>query len=339
MDHVTVLPRMSETQAAGVAAELYQVTATATRLPAEHDDVFRLAGRDGAIRFLRVSAAPAAPDPGPSFLTAILLHLAAAAPDLPVQRVIPARSGAAEVIAGGRLVRMTTFLDGRLLAQVSSTPALRRDIGATLARLSRALRDFTHPAARRTHQWDLQNFSQLRAKLAALPSVEPRARLLALLDRFDSQLAPALALVPVQVIHTDFHGENLLVSADGTALCGVLDFGDSLTGPVAMDVAVAACYQLGAGPPDLLAGALDVVAGYHAVDPLRPADLPLVRDFIELRLATRIIVSQWNAAAEPANSGYLLRRTGQAIEHFAAYSDIPGWAVVDRLRAACGFGP
>jgi Ser/Thr protein kinase RdoA (MazF antagonist) len=283
-----------------------------------------------------VSAAPAAPDHGTSFLTTILLHLAAAAPDLPVQRVIPALSGAAEVITGGRLVRMTTFLDGRLLAQVPSTPALRRDIGATLARLSLALRDFTHPAARRTHQWDLQNFSQLRPKLAALPSVEPRARLLALLDRFDEELRPMLAGLPVQVIHTDFHGENLLVSAGGTAVCGVLDFGDSVTGPVAMDVAVAACYQLGAGPPDFLAAALDVVAGYHAIDPLHPADLPLIRDFIELRLATRIIVSQWNAAAEPANSRYLLRRTGQAIEHFAAFGDIPAQAVVDRLRAACG---
>jgi Ser/Thr protein kinase RdoA (MazF antagonist) len=333
---------MSEAQAAEVARELYGVTAAATRLAAEHDDVFLLVLGEGETRFLRVSAAPASPGPdavGPatSFLTAILLHLARTAPDLPVQRVIPALSGAAEVFAGGKLVRMTTFLDGRLLARVPSTPALRRDIGATLARLSLALRDFTHPAARRTHQWDLQNFSRLRPLLAALPSVEPRARLLEVLDRFDSQVAPALAGLPVQVIHTDFHGENLLVSTGGTAVCGVLDFGDSLTGPVAMDVAVAACYQLGASRPDFLAAALDVVAGYHATDPLRPADLPLIRDFIELRLATRIIVSQWNAAAEPANAGYLLRRTGQAIEHFAAYSDIPPPAVVDRLRAACGF--
>ncbi|HUN36458.1 MAG TPA: phosphotransferase [Trebonia sp.] len=334
---MTVLPRMSEAQAARVARDLYGVTAVATRLPAEHDDVFRLVTDGAEARFLRVSPAPAAAAPGPSFLTAILLHLAATAPDLPVQRVIPSRGGEAEVITGGRLVRMTTFLDGRLLAGVPSSLALRGDIGATLARLSRALRDFTHPAARRTHHWDLQNFAQLRPLLAALPSIEPRTRLLALLDRFDEQLRPALAAVPVQVIHTDFHGENLLVSPDGTAVCGVLDFGDSVTGPVAMDVAVAACYQLGASPGDFLAAALDVVAGYHAVDPLRPADLPLIRDFIELRLATRIIVSQWNAAAEPANSGYLLRRTSQAIEHFAAFSDIPASMVVGRLRAACGF--
>lgn len=331
---------MSQAQAVEVARELYGVTATATRLEAEHDDTFRLALSGGGQRFLRVSPAPAegaggAAGPAASFLTAILLHLAAAAPGLPVQRVVPALSGAAEVFAGGRLVRMTSFLDGRLLADVPSTPVLRRGVGATLARLSRALRGFTHPAARRTHLWDLQNFPQLRPLLASLPSVEPRKDLLGVLHRFEARVRPALADVPVQVIHTDFHGENLLVSADGTTVCGVLDFGDSLTGPVAMDVATAACYQLGGGGPDFLAGAVDVVAGYHAVDPLRPAELPLIRDFIELRLATRIIVSQWNAAAEPANSGYLLRRTGQAIEHFAAFGQLPPAAVVDRLSAAC----
>ena len=70
--------------------------------------------------------------------------------------------------------------------------------------------------------------------------------------------------------------------------------------------------------PTPLAPALDVVAGYHAVDPLDGADLELAAEFIVARVVARIIVSQWNALREPANRGYLLRRTPQAIEHFAA---------------------
>jgi hydroxylysine kinase len=271
-----------------------------------------------------------------------------------VQRVIPSLSGAAEVLVGdtagdvagadGRLVRMTTFLPGRLLREVPSSAGLRRDIGATLARLSLALRDFTHPAARRTHHWDLQNASQLRPLLDGLPGLAPglRERLADTLDRCETIVRPALVGVPVQVIHTDFHGDNLLAADDGSAVRGVLDFGDSLIGPVAQDVAVAACYQLGAdctvsdGGADLLAPALDVVAGYHAADPLRPADLPLIAEFIPVRLATRIIVSQWNAAREPANSEYLLRRTPQAIAQFDAVRAIPREAVIGRLRTAAG---
>jgi hydroxylysine kinase len=365
MDYMPAMPRMSEIQASRIARELYGVTAVATRLASEHDDTFRLVLPDGTSRFLRASAPDVATAgtgrtgttghagtgaAGTSFLTAILLHLARSAPGLPVQRVIPSLSGAAEVVIGdvagadGRLVRMTTFLPGRLLREVPSSAGLRRDIGATLARLSLALRDFTHPAARRTHHWDLQNASQLRPLLDELPGLAPglRERLADTLDRCETIVRLALAGVPVQVIHTDFHGDNLLAADDGSAVRGVLDFGDSLIGPVAQDVAVAACYQLGAdctvsdGGADLLAPALDVVAGYHAADPLRPADLPLIAEFIPVRLATRIIVSQWNAAREPANSEYLLRRTPQAIAQFDAVRAIPREAVIGRLRTAAG---
>jgi hydroxylysine kinase len=401
---------MPEGQAAQIARRYYGVQASARRLPSEHDDTFRLACDDGTTRFLRISPPdpglpdPALPDPavpgsgpggtGPgtgagdaraSFLTAILLHLASAAPGLPVQRIVPALDGSPEIRLGTpdgspdratgsatghatgsatghaamRIARMTTFLDGSLLRDVPTSARLRRDVGVTLATLSRALRHFTHPAARRTHLWDLQNAPALRAYVDQLPDRGPQAgpsaghnpgpgvdarlrgQLLAVLDRFDDAVRPALAGTPAQVIHTDFHGDNLL--ADSRRVTGVLDFGDSLIGPVAMDVAVAACYQLGASSggtgasgTDLLAPALDVVAGYHAADPLRPADLPLIAEFIQLRLAARIIVSQRNAAREPANAGYLLRRTPQAIEHFTAYRAIGPEAVAGRLRRACG---
>ena len=153
------------------------------------------------------------------------------------------------------------------------------------------------------------------------------------LDRFDAVVRPRLADLPVQVIHTDFHGLNLL--GDGMRITGILDFGDALTGPVAMDVAVAACYQLGTDSgtgADALAPALNVVAGYHAVDPLDGADLELAAEFIVARVVARIIVSQWNALRDPANRGYLLRRTPQAIEHYAALRRVGQ----GRSPAGCG---
>ena len=143
---------------------------------------------------------------------------------------------------------------------------------------------------------------------------------------------PRLAGVPVQVIHTDFHGLNLL--GDGKRITGILDFGDALAGPAAMDVGVAACYQLGSGA-DPLAPALDVVAGYHGVDPLDGADTELAAEFIVARVVARIIVSQWNAVRDPANRGYLLRRTPQAVEHYAALRRVGAGEIAGRMRAAC----
>jgi hydroxylysine kinase len=232
-----------------------------------------------------------------------------------------------------RLVRMTTYLEGRPLGWAPASAALRREIGGTLARLNHALRPFRHPAANRTHLWDLQNFPRLRPLLDQLPGTGQRPGLLECFDRFDAVVRPRLPGARTQVIHTDFHGDNLLVDERATTVTGVLDFGDSLAGPVAMDVAVAACYQFG-GAPDPLEPSLEVVAGYHAADPLDDDDLPLIAEFMLARLAARIIVSQWNAARDPGNKDYLLRRTPQAMEHFGLLRAIPAGVIGKRLAAS-----
>ncbi|MCW2891167.1 MAG: aminoglycoside phosphotransferase [Actinomycetia bacterium] len=353
---MVAVPRLTPEQAEEIALRHYGVNGSAERLAAEHDDTFRLTTRAGHARLLKISVAGTAPGPV-SLQTAILLHLASAAPRLPVQRVTAALNGAPEVrIPGGegpaRLVTMTTWLDGELLGRAAVSPALRRETGAALARLNVALRGLRHPGARRTHLWDLQSFWRLRALLddlpgsgllpevsralpagTAIPAGGLRAALTDSLDRFDSHVRPRLAQAPVQVIHTDFHGENLLT--DGRRITGILDFGDALTGPVAMDVGVAACYQLGTAP-DVLAPATDLVTGYHAVAPLGPADLALAAEFTVARVAARIIVSQWNALREPANRRYLLRRTPQAIEHLTALRLLTPDEIARTLRAACG---
>ena len=100
---------------------------------------------------------------------------------------------------------------------------------------------------------------------------------------------------------------------------------------------MAACYQLAGGGPggDLLTPALDVVAGYHAVEPLALTDLDLVAEFLVARVAARIILSQAHAARDPANAGYLLRRTPAAVAHFAALRAIGIDEIGRRLGAAC----
>jgi len=363
---VPVVDRVSAARASAIGRRYYGITGTAERQASEHDDTFRLTAGDGTSRLLKIGAVDdvSGGAGGASFPTAVLAHLFAVAPELPVQRVIATLDGRPEISGPdelpGRLVRMTSWLDGALLGREATGAALRRDIGATLARLNLALRGLRHPGARRTHRWDLQNFGRLRPLLAELPDrgQSPavraalaltgltadtlRAALAGCLDHFDAAVAPRLAGLPVQVIHTDFHGENLLTA--GGRVTGILDFGDALAGPVAMDVGIAACYQLGAASfgsgsgsgsaGGLLAPALDVVAGYHAVDPLDGVDLDLVAEFLMARVAARIILSQAHAAREPANRGYLLRRTPQAIEHFDALLGLGRDALGGRLRAA-----
>jgi hydroxylysine kinase len=91
------------------------VSGSAQRLAAEHDDTFRLVDRTGTAVLLKISVARERSGTLVSFPTAVLLHLAATAPALPVQRPVAALDGAPEVRIGGgdgaaRLVRMTSWL-------------------------------------------------------------------------------------------------------------------------------------------------------------------------------------------------------------------------------------
>src|ERR1700678_3458616 len=194
---------VSPALAAEIALRHYGVVAAAQRLASEFDDTFLLVGGDGSRWLLKVGAEPAggaAVADGAGFQTALLPHPAAGAPALPVQRVVAALDGRPEVRLSGRLVRMTSWLDGRLLGAEGSNVGLRRDIGATLARLNVALRGFSHPGAGRTHRWDLQRFGALRPLLAELPE-SGRGGLAECLNRFDAVVAPLLAGLAIQVIH------------------------------------------------------------------------------------------------------------------------------------------
>ena len=164
--------RITPAQAESIARRHYGAGGRAQRLASEHDDAFRIVAGDGSSRLLKIGQ----PEPGagsapelPSFQASVLLHLAETAPELPVQRVMTTLDGAPEVLlpastGPARLARMTSWLDGSLLGRCAATPELRREIGGTLARLNRALRGFSHPGARRTHQWDLPNFGRLDAE-------------------------------------------------------------------------------------------------------------------------------------------------------------------------------
>ncbi|MGB6576054.1 MAG: phosphotransferase, partial [Trebonia sp.] len=142
-------PRVSHDQAEEIAAAHYGISVVAERLAAEHDDTFRLVTAGGPTRLLKIAQIPpgtladAGASPlAASFQTAVLLHLARAAPALPVQRVISTLDGRPELHLDGHVVRMTSYLEGPVLGSRPASAALRRDIGGTLARLYQALRPF-----------------------------------------------------------------------------------------------------------------------------------------------------------------------------------------------------
>jgi Ser/Thr protein kinase RdoA (MazF antagonist) len=341
---LTPSPPVTESDAADAIRTCYGRSGPLTRLPGEADDNFLLdtAGHGRyVVKFAHLRADPAVV----GVQVRVLRHVEATAPGLPVPRVLapleraaPAGQPWAVVPDGplrGRVVHALSYLDGRLLKTVTTNPPLRRSLGGTLAELGQALRGFDDPLVRRPLLWDLAQLPQLRP-LAAERSPGSRTDLVtAQLDRLTAETSPRLAAQRTQVLHNDLSPDNTLISADGTRVAGIIDFGDVIVTALVNDIAIAAAYLLGDGDGgDLLAPALDLVAGYHAVTPLTADELGLLPDLILGRVVARIIISEWRAERFPGNRGYVLRNTPRAWEQLDRLLSIPGGQFAARILEA-----
>ena len=329
---------VTATDAAEAVRASFGLTGELDRLPGEADDNFALRTRDGRRYVVKVAHARADPRVV-SLQVRVLQHLEAAAGELPVPRVVPSLDGPpwAAIADGplrGRLVHVTTYLDGQLLRSVPASAALRRKVGETLASLGRALRAFDDPLVHRPLLWDIAQLPRLRPLLAELPPGPATGRLDEQLTRFTAEVAPRLAAQRTQLVHNDFSPDNVLISADASRVCGIIDFGDLTVTALVNDAAVAAANLLSA-ETDFLRPALDLISGYHATTPLTVGELDLLPDLMLARIVARLVISEWRAVRFPENRGYILRNTAQARAHLSRLRTIEVDEITARVHDAC----
>ncbi|MHA6729687.1 phosphotransferase [Devosia sp. A369] len=273
-----------------------------------------------------------------------LLHLAAVAPELPVQRVFATVDGKAQAQAtgeDGRLhaVRLVSFLEGTLLNKAAASAELYSDIGRTLARLTLALRGYFHPAAGHMLHWDLKQAHLLRPMLSAIDDVEVRARVDRVLARFDDVIAPRLPVLRAQIVHNDFNPFNLVADGvDARRITGVIDFGDMVHTPIVCDLAVAGSYHIGTGA-DPFEALCSLVAGYHSVLPLEEEEISLLPDLLALRNVATLAITAWRAKMYPTNRAYILRNVPASLRSLDALETTGIGPTSDQIRTAIETGP
>jgi Ser/Thr protein kinase RdoA (MazF antagonist) len=296
-------PSLASATLARAARQHWGLTGTLHPLTSERDQNHRLESAQGSFTLKLANPAEA---PGlTEFQTLALLHVARAAPALPVPRVVPTMDARSIVATPDGALRLLTWLPGTPLAHLPRTPALAAAIGTSLGQLDAALCGHDHPAADHHLLWDIRNAPDLQPLLPALPA-ELQRQATTFLARFRSRIAPALERLPRQVIHGDFNPHNLLADPDDPLhLTGILDFGDMTLSHRICDLAVAGSYLIDPAEPERLLRPL--VAGYVAVNPLVPEELDLLPDLITARLVTTLTISAWRAARYPENAPYILR--------------------------------
>lgn len=329
-------------QAEAVAREKYGLDGHMQWLWGEKDSNYRLTLADGRDYLFKVLNP--AEDPGmTSMHSQALLHVEAADPGIPVQRIIRTLDGEADFRmtaedGGTRGVRMVTFLPGIAQKAAPHSKRQRRNVGALLARMQMALSSFTHPAAGHRITWDMQHAIGMRDLLPVFSDVAQRRRLEAAMDDFEQRIVPVMASLPAQVVHNDFNMENILVDPETPeTVSGIIDFGDMVHAPRVFDVAVAAAYQMG-DATDPIGAICDFLEEYSTLVSLTAQEITVLYPAILTRMVMRLAIPQWRAGLFPENRDFYVRNSPTVWAQFTRLDAIPTETIVARLATACQQG-
>jgi len=332
-------PSFSEKQAKEIALSKFGKPGTAKVLVSERDQNFFVKTDNGQKFVLKIANAREDPEVI-DFQTRALEHIARHSPDLPVPRTVLTADGSEHCIVTDsdgirHIARLISWLDGIPVADVKVSPALLRDMGATLARLGQALEGFSHPAAGHVLLWDMKNSADL---IELLPNIEERAfRMLLkqILVRFRDHVLPRLQSARMQIVHCDLNNGNALADpVNHQKVSGVIDFGDMVHTHLVNDLAIAAAYQLSVWD-DPLEASLHLISGYNNVVPLQTVEIALLWDLMLTRLVTSVTICNWRAKQFPENSEYLLIDSEFMRGNLERLSGLEKHEVLLRIETAC----
>jgi len=319
-----ILPRL--------LAEEYALQGSISRLAGENDNF--LVVTDSGEKFVYKVADEERPRELIELEHRAVEALAAAELGLGLPRLVPTWKGDIEstlrldgdVTARGRLVR---FVAGSPWHQVApATPRQRTALGACLARFTKAFSDFDHPAARRTHRWDLTAADRLRVHVALIENLDRRRLLQRAFMLYDACGRLSLDELPQAVIHGDWNDENVLVA--GEEIVGLLDFGDCLYNPTVCELAIATIYAV-LDEEDPFPAAAEIVAAYHAIRPLEVGELEVLFPLICGRLAASVATASERRRIDPDRSAWFSHEE-------RAWQALRCWMEFDPVAAARRLG-
>lgn len=154
-----------------------------------------------------------------------------------------APSELASGVTRSHAIRCLPFKPGGLMGGLVASEALLRDVGVAAANVSIALATFDHPATHRTFIWDLAQTAAVRPLTENL-SPDRRPLVAGVLDEFESRVLPTAPKLRVAVIHGDINDQNVLVDKSGSAVAGIIDFGDMCRTWLINEIAISAAYAL-----------------------------------------------------------------------------------------------
>ncbi len=337
-------PRLTTTDAAAIARELYGLDAFAFPLASERDQNFAILAVEGRRFVLKIANALE----DRAMLEAQNAAMSHLAPSGLCAQVVPSASGDQIVRLpaawGGRHdVRLLTWVPGVPLGSVRRhSRALLEDLGRRLGEMDRELAAFDHAAIHRDFHWDLaRGLSIVREHAGLIEDGELRALVGRVADAYAADDEARVAALRRSVIYNDANDWNVIVDDEGgpferhQRIAGFIDFGDLVHSLTAADLAIALAYVV-LGKRDPLAAAAAVVRGYHQSHPLTADEVASLFGLVRLRLAVSVATAADQQRQRPGDA-YLTISQDAIRSTLPRLMAVPSRLVEATFRRACGW--
>lgn len=250
-----------------------------------------------------------------------MAHLKRKLPHMDFAQVVPSREGEEIIFVDGFAIRVLTFLEGEVLANVQRTPALYRDVGRAVGEISAALQDF--PAAGVAGSdplWKLDQVIACKDYVSYVQDAETKDRINRIFADYENRILPVVPQLRKAVIHADANEQNLLIQPERPeCISGLIDFGELQVASQVNELAITVAYAL-LGEENIKRASQEMIAGYEAAFELLPEERDILFSLVAMRLVTSIVMSSYNYHLRPDND-YLM------------VAARPGMALLKRLEA------
>nr|XP_034970030.1 hydroxylysine kinase isoform X2 [Zootoca vivipara] len=215
------------------------------------------------------------------------------------------------------IVRLLSYLPGKTVATIRTSPPLLYELGQMAARMDKTLTEkFQHPLTRSLHRggfiWNLANVPLVEQYIHELCCSDYMDAVKWAIDQCRRKIVPNLRSFRPCIIHGDLNDHNILVDTDVTSpkgsqyrVSGILDFSDMSYGYYVFEVAILIMYMMIESKDPLSVGG-HVLAGYESVVPLTEEERGALFLLVTGRFAQSLVMAAHTTLLQPENKEYLM---------------------------------
>jgi 4-aminobutyrate aminotransferase-like enzyme/Ser/Thr protein kinase RdoA (MazF antagonist) len=263
----------------------------------------------------------------------VLLHLASNQ----MPKTVDLTSGEEMLFLQGHWWRVLEFLEGTMLSNVPfHSDKLLVNIGNFAGNLSKKLAAFSHEAADRPIQWDLQLAARLILEwIEFVEDCEAKESIVEILSNIKSKSA-ALENLRKSVIHADLTRYNILLDDSADQVQGLIDFGDVCWSWTIGELAVLLLETVMTGTTTPFNDAYVVIKNYHQIAPITKEEVEILYTLIRLRSALIVCASARQLHLDPENS-YVRKQAIVDLNTFKGLLPERNDFATNLFQEACGF--